>query len=79
VKAECESNSNDFEVLATHVGVKERSDEAEDITRQVLLEERITTTARYDKSSLQDIINLVTKFGDINVPGIYSLLFFFGK
>jgi hypothetical protein len=61
---------NDYEVLAARVGVNERSTEAENITNQTLLVDRITTSADYEKSVLQEIKKLIHMFGDINILGM---------
>jgi hypothetical protein len=69
VKADCEANMNDYEVLASRVGVNERSTEAENISNQALLVDRINTSADYDESVMQEMQNLIHIFGDINIPG----------
>jgi hypothetical protein len=70
VKSDCEANMNDYEVLAARVGVNERSTEAENITNQALLVDRITTSADYEKSVLQEMKKLIHMFGDINILGM---------
>jgi hypothetical protein len=79
VKSDCAANMNDYEVLAARVGVNERSTEAENITNQALLVDRITTSADYEKSVLQEMKKLIHMFGDINIPGLDKISYLFFK
>jgi hypothetical protein len=79
VKSDCEANMNDYEVLAARVGVNERSVEAENISNQALLVDRINTSADYEKSVLQEVKKLIHVFGNINIPGVDKISYLFFK